>query len=95
LFQVFLGAIAGYVPSAMVCRIASFMNACYIASCDQTYHNLCIIFLEVRLSIKLSMPCQHALSHFYQGIHPFSSPNGLFSSITKLKHIGKVKDHWQ
>ena len=30
-FEVFLGAIAGYVPSVMVCCIAAFMDACYIA----------------------------------------------------------------
>ncbi|KAF8258996.1 hypothetical protein EI94DRAFT_1774037 [Lactarius quietus] len=109
LMKVFLGAIAGYVPSAMVRCVAAFMNACYIAhqnainspslenlqACVQTYHDLRTIFLEAGLSIKLSMPHQHALSHFYQGIHLFGSPNGLCSSITESKHIGEVKDHWR
>ena len=30
-FEVFLGAIAGYVPSAMVRCVAAFMNTCYVA----------------------------------------------------------------
>ncbi|KAF8260235.1 hypothetical protein EI94DRAFT_1773744 [Lactarius quietus] len=95
LMKVFLGTIAGYVPSAMVCCVMVFMNTCYITPCVQTYHDLRTIFLEAGLSIKLSMPCQHALSHFYQGIHLFGSPNGLCSSNTESKHIGKVKDHWR
>jgi len=30
-WQVFLAAIAGYIPSAMVQCVAAFMDACYIA----------------------------------------------------------------
>jgi hypothetical protein len=108
-FEVFLSAIAGYVPSAMVRCIAAFMDACYIArrnaidssslehfqDCVRTYHDLCTIFLEAGLNIKLSVPRQHALSHFYQGIHLFGSPNGLCSSITESKHIEAVKKTWR
>jgi hypothetical protein len=108
-FEVFLSAIAGYVPSAMVRCIAAFMDACYIArrnaidssslehfqDCVRTYHDLRTIFLEAGLNIKLSVPRQHALSHFYQGIHLFGSPNGLCSSITESKHIEAVKKTWR
>jgi hypothetical protein len=93
----------------MVRCIAAFMDACYIArrnaidslslehfrDCVQTYHNLRTIFLEAGLHIKLSVPCQHALSHFYQGIHLFGSPNGLCLSITESKHIRIVKIPWR
>ncbi|KAN0129101.1 hypothetical protein V8E53_013097 [Lactarius tabidus] len=109
LMKVFLSAIAGYVPSAMVRCIAAFMDACYIArrnaidssslehfqDCVRTYHDLRTIFLEAGLNIKLSVPRQHALSHFYQGIHLFGSPNGLCSSITESKHIEAVKKTWR
>src|ERR1700761_4280721 len=93
----------------MVRCIAAFMNACYIACRNaidspslerfrdwvQTYHDLRPIFLEVGLPISLSMPRQHALSHFYDGIHLFGSPNGLCSSITESKHIHAVKIPWR
>ena len=108
-FEVFLGAIAGYVPSAMVRCVAVFMNACYIArrnsidspslehfrDCVETYHDLRMVFLEAGLDIDISIPRQHALTHFYQGIHLFGSPNGLCSSITESKHIRVVKIPWR
>ena len=106
--EVFLSAIAGYISSAMVCCIAAFMDACYIAcqnvidspslerfqDCVQTYRDLRTVFLEAGLNINLSVPHQHALSHFYQGIHLFGSPNGLCSSLTESKHIEVVKKTW-
>ena len=108
-FEVFLGAIAGYVPSAMVRCVAAFMNACYVArrnsidspsleyfrDCVDTYHDLRTVFPEAGLCVKQSVPRQHALTHFYQGIHLFGSPNGLCSSITESKHIRVVKIPWR
>ena len=93
----------------MVRCIAAFMDACYIArrnaidspslerfqDCVQTYRDLCTVFLEAGLNINLSVPHQHALSHFYQGIHLFGSPDGLCSSITESKHIEAVKKTWR
>jgi hypothetical protein len=78
-FQVFLAAIAGYVPSAMVRCIASFMDACYITHrnaintpaleqfCDsvEQFHLLCNIFIETGVQATISLPCQHALKHFH------------------------------
>ncbi|KAH9060394.1 hypothetical protein EDB83DRAFT_2292370 [Lactarius deliciosus] len=109
LMKVFLAAITGYVPSVMVCCIAAFMDACYIAhqnavnspsleclrDCVETFHQLRTIFIEVRVHITLSLPHQHTLKHFYRAIHLFGSPNGLCSSITESKHIRAVKEPWR
>ncbi|KAH8977840.1 hypothetical protein EDB86DRAFT_2816711 [Lactarius hatsudake] len=79
LMKVFLAAITGYIPSAMVRCIAAFMDACYIArrnavdspslerlrDCVETFHQLRTIFIEVGVRITLSLPRQHALKHFY------------------------------
>ncbi|KAH9039755.1 hypothetical protein EDB84DRAFT_1587671 [Lactarius hengduanensis] len=109
LMKVFLAAIAGYVPSVMVHCIAAFMDACYITrrnainspslehlrDCVKTFHRLRAIFVETGARISLSLPCQHALEHFYNAIHLFGSPNGLCSSITESKHIRAVKEPWR
>jgi hypothetical protein len=106
--QVFLAAIAGYIPSAMVQSIATFMDACYIAchnaitapvlehfcKCIDKFHELRNIFIESGVWDSISLPCQHALKHFYNSIHLFSSPNSLCSSITESKHIKAVKEPW-
>ncbi|KAH9008341.1 hypothetical protein EDB83DRAFT_2509114 [Lactarius deliciosus] len=109
LMKVFLAAIAGYVPSAMVRCVAAFMDACYIArqnsinslslerfrDCVETFHELRAIFIEAGVRATLSLPRQHALKHFYHSIHLFGSPNGLCSSITESKHIRAVKEPWR
>ena len=61
----------------------------------QTYHDLCDVFVEAGVRVDVSVPCQHALSHFHYAIHQFSSPNGLCLSITESKHIPTAKDTWQ
>jgi hypothetical protein len=97
--QVFLAAIAGYVPSVMVCCIASFMDACYIAhqnaitspslehfrQCVHSFQELRNIFIATGVRTTISLPCQHALDHFYYAMQFFGSPNGLCSSITESK----------
>jgi len=59
--QVYLVAIAGYLPSAIVQSISTFMDACYIAhhnaitspalenfkACVENFHALQKIFIEV------------------------------------------------
>jgi len=106
--QVFLAAIAGYIPSMMVQSIATFMDACYIAhhntitapalehshKCIDKFHKLQNIFIESDVWNLISLPHQHALKHFYNSIHLFGSPNGLCSSITESKHIKAVKEPW-
>jgi hypothetical protein len=93
----------------MVCSIAAFMDTCYIAwrnaidssslehlrGAVETFHQLLSVFIETGVCTAISMPSQHALKHFYHAIHLFGSPNGLCSSITKSKHIEKVKKPWQ
>jgi hypothetical protein len=93
----------------MVRSIAAFMDACYIARRNaidspslerlrdtvETFHQLRSVFIETGVRTAISMPRQHALKHFYHAIHLFGSPNGLCSSITKSKHIEKVKKPWR
>ena len=92
-FQVYLAEIARYLPSAIVHSIAMFMDACYIArhnvitgpalehfrACVEKFHTLQDIFIEAGVRASISLPCQHALNHYYYAIHLFSSPNGLCS----------------
>jgi hypothetical protein len=42
-----------------------------------------------------SLPRQHSMVHYYNNIKNFGSPNGLCSSIIKLKHITAVKRPWR
>lgn len=42
-----------------------------------------------------SLPRQHAMTHYYNHIKNFGSPNGLCSSITESKHITAVKRPWR
>ncbi|KAF8802530.1 hypothetical protein BYT27DRAFT_7226421 [Phlegmacium glaucopus] len=109
LMKVFLAAIAGYVPSAMVQCIAAFMDACYIAHrnaitgpaleyfrcCVERFHQLRKIFIQAGVRTTISLPRQHALKHFLYAIQFFGSPNGLCSSITESKHIKAVKEPWR
>ncbi len=93
----------------MVQCIAAFMDACYIArrnaisgpalehfwQCIENFHALRNIFIQAGVRSSISLPRQHALSHYYNSIHLFGSPNGLCSSITESKHIKAVKEPWR
>jgi hypothetical protein len=105
---VYLGAIAEYLPSAMVRCISNFIEACYIAqwnaislssldqlqACITRFHELRDVFIASGVRKAISLPCQHALVHYPMAIQLFGSPNGLCSSITELKHIEAIKDPW-
>lgn len=107
--QVYLAAIAGYLPSSMVQCLSTFMDACYIArrnaitgpalqhfqSCVKKFHALRNIFIELGVRTSISLPRQHALDHYFYAIQLFGSPNGLCSSITESKHIKAVKEPWR
>ncbi|KDR82217.1 hypothetical protein GALMADRAFT_58542, partial [Galerina marginata CBS 339.88] len=109
LMKVYLAAIAGYVPSAMVQCLSMFMEACYIArqntisapmldkfkDCVDKFHELREIFIALGVRSSVSLPRQHALAHYYFSIQLFGSPNGLCSSITESKHIKAVKEPWR
>ena len=43
----------------------------------------------------LSLPRQHAITHYRRHIENFGAPNGLCSSITESKHITAVKRPWR
>ncbi len=104
----YLTAIAGYLPSAIVQCIATFIDACYIARrnaiigpalqhfrlCVKKFHALRDMFIQAGVRTSISLPHQHALNHYYYVICLFGSPNGLCSSITESKHIKAVKEPW-
>ncbi|KAJ3576428.1 hypothetical protein NP233_g443 [Leucocoprinus birnbaumii] len=102
LMKVYLPAIAEHVPAQMVRTLAAFLDFCYlvrrslhsemtlkqIQAALQNFHRERVVFEE--LSVRpggLSVPRQHSLSHYFEVIQLFDSPNGLCSSITESKHI--------
>ena len=107
--QVYLSAIYGHVPAEMVQCIAAFMNCCYIVrrnaitSSDiqrfrvhlHDFHRLREIFITTGVRKDTSLPRQHSLMHYPDGVELFSSPNGTCSSLTEAKHIKAVKDPWR
>jgi hypothetical protein len=93
----------------MVQCITTFMEAIYVAcwnaisttalqrfrDCVDSFCELWDIFITTGVRVSISLPCQHALFHYYLSIQLFGSPNGLCSSITESKHIKAVKESWQ
>jgi hypothetical protein len=85
------------------------MNCCYIArrnaitttdiACFRQYladfHRLRQIFITTGVHKNVSLPRQHALMHYPDGIELFGSPNGLCTSQTEAKHIPAVKKPWR
>ncbi|KAG2005872.1 hypothetical protein CC2G_002238 [Coprinopsis cinerea AmutBmut pab1-1] len=109
LIKVYLAAITEYVPKKMVQCLASFLEVCYIfrrnaistTALDQArqeldkFHELRKIFTTTGTRDNLSLPRQHALSHYPSAIEQFGAPNGLCSSITESRHISTVKEPWR
>jgi hypothetical protein len=108
--KVYLPAIEGHVPEAMVQAMHAFLEFCYIArrnildtkSLDQLqnaldrYHAYRKIFQECGVRTGgFNLPRQHSLLHYLQLIRAFGAPNGLCSSITESKHIKAVKEPWR
>jgi hypothetical protein len=108
---VYLGAIAGHVPAAVVKCLSAFLDFCNIvrrnaitASDLDTlndaldhFHHYRTFFIGTA-GVKgefISLPRQHSLLHYIRSIHLFGSPNGLCSSITESKHIKAVKEPWR
>lgn len=93
----------------MVRCITAFMDACYIARWNaitspalehfresvERFHKLRNIFIATGVRASISLPRQHALSHFHYAMQFFGSPNGICSSITESKHIKAVKEPWR
>ncbi|KAJ7602026.1 hypothetical protein B0H17DRAFT_1342371 [Mycena rosella] len=109
LMKIYLGAVAGYLPSDMIKCISSFMDFCYlvrrnaittldlvtIQACLDRFHHYRQIFIECGVRTDISLPRQHSLVHYVRSIRLFGSPNGLCSSITESKHIKAVKEPWR
>jgi hypothetical protein len=109
LAQIYLGAVAGYLPSHMVKALSAFMDFCYlvrrntistpdltsISSALSHFHKYQDIFIQCGVHIDISLPRQHSLVHYPRFIRLFGSPNGLCSSITQSKHIKAVKEPWR
>lgn len=89
--------------------LADFMEFCYImrrAVIDehdlmeaekalQSFKHHCLVFQHTGVRPgRFSLPQMHALQHYLQHVHKFTTPNGLCSSITESKHIKAVKEPW-
>jgi hypothetical protein len=107
---VFLPAIRGHVPRAMLKTFQAFLEFCYIARADvhdtktvalltgalKCFHDYRVIFEECGVRLDgFALPQQHALSHYPSLIQAFGAPNGLCSSITESKHIKAIKEPWR
>ncbi|KAJ6472268.1 hypothetical protein DFH09DRAFT_1475959 [Mycena vulgaris] len=109
LMKVYIGAIAGHVPSQMVKCVAAFMDFCYLARRNslttdaldelkealERFHTHRDIFIQTGVRFDISLPRQHSLVHYLPSIRLFGSLNGLCSSITESKHIKAVKEPWR
>ncbi|KAF8179519.1 hypothetical protein K438DRAFT_1842926 [Mycena galopus ATCC 62051] len=109
LMKIYLGAVAGYLPSDMVKSLSAFIDFCYlvrrnaISTPDLTtikqsldrFHHYRQIFITCGVRVDISLPWQHSLVHYPRSIRLFGSPNGLCSSITESKHIKAVKEPWR
>jgi len=107
--QVYIAAICEHVPGDMVRCLSAFMNCCYIVrrnsitTSDITcfrhhlanFHQFRQIFITTGVRKDFSLPHQHALMHYPNGIELFGSPNGTCTSQTEAKHKLAVKDPWR
>ncbi|KAJ7669939.1 hypothetical protein DFH06DRAFT_1372426 [Mycena polygramma] len=110
LMKVYLPAIKGLVPPAIVEALSAFLDFCYLvrrADFDEDtldaidasvklYHERREIFreLEVRPG-GFSLPRQHAMKHYRPNIEDFGAPGGVCSSMTESRHITAVKKPWR
>ncbi|KAF7762482.1 hypothetical protein Agabi119p4_9075 [Agaricus bisporus var. burnettii] len=109
LMKVYIAAIAGYAHTDIVRCMSAFMDACYIfrrnsitstalnraEALIKDFHNLRTVFITEGVRTSISLPRQHALTHYLTSVPLFGSPNGLCSSITESKHIKAVKEPWR
>ncbi|KAF4581453.1 hypothetical protein EYR38_002781 [Pleurotus pulmonarius] len=109
LMKVYIVAICGHVPEEMVRCITSFVNCCYLVRRKSIstkdlqrfclhladFHRYRQIFVDKNVRSDLSLPRQHTLMHYADGIELFGSPNGLCTSITESKHIPAIKQPWR
>ncbi|KAJ7509292.1 hypothetical protein B0H11DRAFT_2427626 [Mycena galericulata] len=110
LMKVYLLAIKGLVPPAVVEALSSFLDFCYLvrradfeeatldavdAAVDK-FHIQREIFRELGVRPDgFSLPRQHAITHYRTNIENFGAPGGVCSSITESRHITAVKKPWR
>ncbi|KAK7043335.1 hypothetical protein R3P38DRAFT_240492 [Favolaschia claudopus] len=107
--KIYLGAVAGYLPSDMMKCLSAFMDFCYLVRRNALaapdienikntlarFHHYRQIFIDSGVRVDISLPRQHSLVHYPRSVYLFGSPNGLCSSITESKHIKAVKEPWR
>jgi hypothetical protein len=108
--QVYLPALEGHVPSEMIHTLHAFIEFCYIIrqdvhdmntlnelqdALDQFQHYHTIFQTSGVRPNSFNLPHQHLHLHYFKLIWAFGAPNGLCSSITKLKHIATIKEPWR
>ncbi|KAJ7162457.1 hypothetical protein C8R46DRAFT_1283402 [Mycena filopes] len=110
LMKVYLPAIKGLVPAAIVEALSAFLDFCYLvrradfdedtlAAIDEAvniYHTRREVFQ--RLGVRpdgFSLPRQHSMSHYRVDIEDFGAPGGVCSSMTESRHITAVKKPWR
>ncbi|KAF8267076.1 hypothetical protein EI94DRAFT_1771946 [Lactarius quietus] len=106
LMKVYLPAIMGYVPEAVVKCLSTFLDACYIVHCQdidnkalndfEAAFDRFLHYREVFCTFGVrpsgfSLPRQHSLVHYHQQVEDFGAPGGLCSSITESCHSSLVK----
>ncbi|KAI5998886.1 hypothetical protein EDC04DRAFT_2872130 [Pisolithus marmoratus] len=109
LMKVYLPAIEGHVPQAVVRTFRAFLEFCYLVrksvimesdldlindSLDH-FHHYHEVFKTTGVVLTFSLPRQHSLKHYHDLIKLFGALNGLCSSITESKHIKAVKKPYQ
>ena len=108
-FRSDLPTIEGYVPPDMLRCLRAFLESCYIVRHDimmeidieasreilERFYRCRKVFLDEGVLEGLSLPRQHAMSHYIRMIRLFGAPNGLCSSITESKRIKAVKEPWR
>ena len=107
--QVYIAGIHGHVHEDIVRCLAAFMNCCYIVRRNAIstsdiesfrrhladFHHFRRIFITTGVRKNISLPRQHALMHYPNGIELWGSPNGTCTSQTEAKHISTVKKPWR
>jgi hypothetical protein len=108
--KVYLSVIIGYMPNKIVRCLSAFLDACYIARCQEidnealsTLKSTLWKFQENHKMFQtsgvrptgFSLPRQHAFMYYCHQIEDFSVLGGLCSSITKSRHIMAIKKPWQ
>ncbi|KAJ7754198.1 hypothetical protein DFH07DRAFT_868599 [Mycena maculata] len=110
LMKVYLPAIKGLVPPAIVEALSAFLDFCYLVrrsdfdedtldtvdASVQNYHQRREIFCKLGVRPDgFSLPRQHAMTHYRPHIENFGAPGGTCSSITESRHITAVKKPWR